>query len=472
MLPLLAAVGVSLRQVRRGQGAVLARSAAWGEQGEGELDPRRPGVSATLLFAAPPWPADMHVYPLLGERIGPVFSPGFAHAPALQGKPPASLAGEPLLHTLSRPQAWTDWARASGVDEGSLHAGQGFEHLYYLIEAALAGLGVAIAPQLLVADDIASGRLLAPWGFVETANQLALWVPGRDKMELRMEVDQRSGAVTGANLGSAGAVATAGVAGSPYAITISGATGTGLDNYAITYQSGQFTVTPRAITVTANGGNSTYGDNPANPGLSATNLAAFDDVSDLTGLVNSFGIDGTTNAGTYTLTVTGTLTNANYQVTATSPGTWVVGRKALTVTADNQIKTYGDLFVFAGTEFSTEGLINGDQVLRALLASDGAINTASAAGSPYVITIGGATGTGLDNYTITYVPGRMVVTPGPTSFVRTSLLETADMADPFSYHHDQSAEDDDLDSPPKGEIEFVPRDFPGTITTLSSGEVE
>lgn len=146
---------------------------------EGELDPRRPGVSATLLFAAPPWPADMHVYPLLGERIGPVFSPGFAHAPALQGKPPASLAGEPLLHTLSRPQAWTDWARASGVDEGSLHAGQGFEHLYYLIEAALAGLGVAIAPQLLVADDIASGRLLAPWGFVETANQLALWVPGR-----------------------------------------------------------------------------------------------------------------------------------------------------------------------------------------------------------------------------------------------------------------------------------------------------
>jgi len=53
-----------------------------------------------------------------------------------------------------------------------------------------------------------------------------------------------------------------------------------------------------------------------------------------------------------------------------------------------------------------------------------------------------------------------------------SLLETADWADPLSYHHDQSTEDDDLDSPPKGEFEFVPREFPGTITTLSSGEVE
>ncbi|MEH6388041.1 MULTISPECIES: LysR family transcriptional regulator [Pseudomonas] len=146
---------------------------------EGELDPRRSGVSATLLFAAPPWPADMHLYPLLGERIGPVFSPGYAGAAALQGKPSAVLAGEPLLHTLSRPQAWTDWARAAGLDAASLQTGQGFEHLYYLLEAALAGLGVAIAPELLVADDVASGRLLAPWGFVETANQLALWVPAR-----------------------------------------------------------------------------------------------------------------------------------------------------------------------------------------------------------------------------------------------------------------------------------------------------
>jgi len=32
---------------------------------------------------------------------------------------------------------------------------------------------------MLVADDLADGRLVAPWGFVETSARLALWVPGR-----------------------------------------------------------------------------------------------------------------------------------------------------------------------------------------------------------------------------------------------------------------------------------------------------
>ena len=43
----------------------------------------------------------------------------------------------------------------------------------------MAGLGVAIAPQQLVADELASGRLVAPWGFVETPARLALWTPAR-----------------------------------------------------------------------------------------------------------------------------------------------------------------------------------------------------------------------------------------------------------------------------------------------------
>lgn len=148
---------------------------------EGELDPRRPGVDATLCFAAPPWPADMRVYELDVERIGPVLSPRYARFAELAGRPAAVLLGEPLLHTASRPQAWPQWAAAQGLEPARLQHGQGFEHLYYLLEAAAAGLGVAIAPQPLVADDLAAGRLLAPWGFVETPARLALWVPGRER---------------------------------------------------------------------------------------------------------------------------------------------------------------------------------------------------------------------------------------------------------------------------------------------------
>lgn len=155
---------------------------------EGELDPRRSGVDATLWFAEPPWPADMQVFELAAERIGPVLSPRYAHFAALHQAPAAALLSGPLLHTSSRPQAWPSWASSNALDASTLRLGQGFEHLYYLLEAAAAGLGVAIAPQQLVADDLAGGRLVAPWGFVETSARLALWVPARrlDKRAQRL----------------------------------------------------------------------------------------------------------------------------------------------------------------------------------------------------------------------------------------------------------------------------------------------
>ena len=47
--------------------------------------------------------------------------------------------------------------------------------MYYLLEAATSGIGIAIAPRLLVEDDLRAGRLVAPWGFVDTPGQLVLW---------------------------------------------------------------------------------------------------------------------------------------------------------------------------------------------------------------------------------------------------------------------------------------------------------
>jgi DNA-binding transcriptional LysR family regulator len=134
--------------------------------GEGDLDPRRPGLDALLLFAEPPWPADMQVFELARERIGPVLSPHYAHYAQLREAPAAALVEENLLHTTSRLQAWPSWAKQNGIDANTLRYGQ-------------TGLGVAIAPQPLVLDDLRAGRLVAPWGFSETPAQLALWVPER-----------------------------------------------------------------------------------------------------------------------------------------------------------------------------------------------------------------------------------------------------------------------------------------------------
>jgi DNA-binding transcriptional LysR family regulator len=147
--------------------------------GEGDLDPRRPGLDALLIFAEPPWPADMQVFELARERIGPVMSPRYAQFERLRQAPVQGLLDEPLLQTTSRLQAWPTWAGENGIDPHDLNYGQDFEHLYYLLEAAVAGLGVAIAPEPLVAEDLKAGRLAAPWGFSETPAQLALWVPKR-----------------------------------------------------------------------------------------------------------------------------------------------------------------------------------------------------------------------------------------------------------------------------------------------------
>lgn len=138
------------------------------------------GLDGALLLAAPPWPAGWQVATLAPEWIGPVLSPRHAGWPRLQDQPASVLLDEPVLHTRSRPQAWRDWAVAAGLPSPPRSPGQGFAHLYYLLEAALAGLGVAIAPAPLVADDLASGRLLAPWGFVRTTACWVLATPPRD----------------------------------------------------------------------------------------------------------------------------------------------------------------------------------------------------------------------------------------------------------------------------------------------------
>src|SRR5690606_37834201 len=94
---------------------------------EGELDPRRAGLDATLWYAEPPWPADMQVFELAVESIGPVLSPYHPRCATWRDSAPRALLGEPLLHTASRPQAWPSWARSQGLEPDALQFGQSFE---------------------------------------------------------------------------------------------------------------------------------------------------------------------------------------------------------------------------------------------------------------------------------------------------------------------------------------------------------
>lgn len=117
----------------------------------------------------------------------------------------------------------------------------------------------------------------------------------------------------------------------------------------------------------------------------------------------------TSNASSAQTTSCGGGTAANYSFTYVS-GTVTVNRKAATVTAQDQTKAYGDAFTFSGTEFTPGGLINGDVVSSVTLSSAGTPAAASPLNSPYAITASNAVGTGLGNYSINYVGGKLFVT--------------------------------------------------------------
>ncbi len=97
----------------------------------------------------------------------------------------------------------------------------------------------------------------------------------------------------------------------------------------------------------------------------------------------------------------------------------------LSVIATNQTKTYGQTFSFAGTEFVASGLVNGDTVTSASLASAGAISNAPVSDSPYAITINSALGdAGLTNYIITYTNGTLTVNAAPLGITANSTGKT------------------------------------------------
>lgn len=114
-----------------------------------------------LIVSGRSWPRQIEAVELFEERIGPVCAPDWPHRCAT----PDQLTGQPLLHTSSNPQAWSEWAVGQGLDPATLKGGRHFDHLSLMLEAAAAGLGVGIAPALLVERDIAGERLVAPLGF-------------------------------------------------------------------------------------------------------------------------------------------------------------------------------------------------------------------------------------------------------------------------------------------------------------------
>jgi LysR family glycine cleavage system transcriptional activator len=99
---------------------------------------------------------------ILEETVTPVCSP--TYRAAMGGLPSvASLAGCTLLHEDRMLANWEEWFAMAGVDGARSGRGPAYSHGSMAIEAAIRGEGVALGRSALVAEDIAAGRLVAPF---------------------------------------------------------------------------------------------------------------------------------------------------------------------------------------------------------------------------------------------------------------------------------------------------------------------
>ncbi len=106
---------------------------------------------------------------LFGETLLPVCSPALLTGERVL-RSPADLAGHVLLCSLHRPDDWPTWIAAAGVPGIDGNNGLKFENSSLAYQAAIDRLGVAMAQKVLVADDLAAGRLVAPFGLEVTAD--------------------------------------------------------------------------------------------------------------------------------------------------------------------------------------------------------------------------------------------------------------------------------------------------------------
>ena len=119
----------------------------------------REDIDAAIRLGAD-WP-DLNADRLFGSDMFPVCSPMLVAERPL--REPADLARHLLLHVYGALDDWPLWLEAAGASDIASDRGPSFDSYALALEAAAHGCGVAMARSAFVQDDLASGRLIAPF---------------------------------------------------------------------------------------------------------------------------------------------------------------------------------------------------------------------------------------------------------------------------------------------------------------------
>ncbi|MBL6457464.1 LysR family transcriptional regulator [Belnapia sp. T6] len=103
------------------------------------------------------WPG-LIAQPLFAADLTPVCAP----ATGRRLRRPEDLAGESLLRVAHAPEDWPRWLEAAGIPSLLAH-GPRFDFYGHALQAAADGVGVAMGIRPYIDDDLAAGRLVAPF---------------------------------------------------------------------------------------------------------------------------------------------------------------------------------------------------------------------------------------------------------------------------------------------------------------------
>lgn len=102
------------------------------------------GITAAIRRNDFDWGKQVHSLALFSEKVeAGVPTRGIGKDDERRGQPAEFAAGTKLLHSATRPDAWRHWAQQQGMTLAG-HSEQRFDHFYFSLQAAVAGLGIAI----------------------------------------------------------------------------------------------------------------------------------------------------------------------------------------------------------------------------------------------------------------------------------------------------------------------------------------
>jgi LysR family glycine cleavage system transcriptional activator len=151
------------------------------------------GCDLAIKYRTASYPG-VRIENFLTETVHPVCSPGYLARRGVALHDPADIPSAHLIHDegmvpIEEFPTWRLWLDRFGATAVDDSAGLRFTQSFLTVQAALAGQGIALGRSVLVADEIAAGRLVRPFADAEFPVSFSYYLLTDERAEKRTEVD-------------------------------------------------------------------------------------------------------------------------------------------------------------------------------------------------------------------------------------------------------------------------------------------